>query len=499
MSLIGVFVNQKNRLAKSPFFGYGVILVAAALAALLHTISKPLLDSSVSGITEINPIMLAAIMFLFNGLFFTPIKKEVNSKGELDRRNIFFLTVLGILEISAIITYFFGLKESTAVNASILTNGEILFTILIAVAIYRDGIERKEMGPFSMIITGIILLPIGYDLYTTGLVFTDLVFGDILLILSGVFVALDINLCRYITHKLGPKKITQWVSFIGAGFAFLMVLVFQIPFNIEIQQLPSIVIIGLFGTGMTTFLFLIALRTIGTVRTMLLFSSTSVFGVVFANLVLHESITLTNVTSIILVSAGLYILRYRLGKNEINQKTMNIPSKNLNFNKLCGNCTHQSCCTNFARPVVFSHDLADLASIEKDGSKFIQKIKINGKDVNIIKKKENSNECVFWDSDTKRCTIYEKKPFDCRAYPFDIRFIDGKYRWIVYLCNLDSDWTWSEKYLEMLENDKQFSEVIEKIDIFTDPTINALDKSQLIPFTVLREVNIKNINRTNTI
>jgi Fe-S-cluster containining protein len=215
--------------------------------------------------------------------------------------------------------------------------------------------------------------------------------------------------------------------------------------------------------------------------------------------VLHESITLTNVTSIILVSAGLYILRYRLGKNEINQKTMISKSKNLNFNKLCNNCTHQSCCTNFARPVVFSHDLEDLASIEKNGSQFIQKIKINDKDANIIRKKEGSNECTFWDSGNKRCSIYEKRPFDCRAYPFDIRFINGKYRWIVYLCNLDSDWTWSEKYLEMLEHDKQFDEVIEKIDVFTDPTINALEKSQLIPFSILREVNMKNINSKKVI
>lgn len=491
MSLIGLFVEQKNKLVKSNYFGYTIILSAAALAALLHTISKPLLDSSISGITEINPITLAAIMFLFNGLFFTPIKRKTESKGALGRKNIFILVVLGILEISAIITYFFGLKDSTAVNASILTNGEILFAILIAVMIYRDRIEKKEMPPFSMIITGIILLPIGYDLYRTGLVVTDLVFGNLLLILSGVFVALDINLCRYITDKIGPKKITQWVSFIGSGFAFLLILIFQIPFNIDPQQLPSIAIIGLFGTGMTTFLFLISLRLIGTVRSILLFSTTSVFGVIFASIFLQESITLTNVTSIILVSAGLYMLRNRLGKNEISHKTKYSKPKNLGFNKLCSNCTHQSCCTNFARPVVFSHDLADLTSIGKDGHKFLQEIKINGKNANIIKKKDDSNECVFWDSNNKRCSIYEKRPFDCRAYPFDIRLIDGKYRWIVYLCNLDSDWTWSEKYLEMLENDKQFSEVIEKIDVFTDPTINALDKSQRIPFTILREVNIK--------
>src|SRR3990172_5447885 len=87
MSLMGIIVNQKNQLANSSFFGYAVILVAAALAALLHTISKPLLDSSVSGITEINPITLAAIMFLFNGLFFTPIKRGKKRDGTLFNDN----------------------------------------------------------------------------------------------------------------------------------------------------------------------------------------------------------------------------------------------------------------------------------------------------------------------------------------------------------------------------------------------------------------------------
>jgi Fe-S-cluster containining protein len=141
---------------------------------------------------------------------------------------------------------------------------------------------------------------------------------------------------------------------------------------------------------------------------------------------------------------------------------------------------------------VFSHDLEALRVIGKDGEEFVKEIKINGKNVKTLKKKNNSSSCVFWDENKEMCSIYKNRPFDCRAYPFDIYFIDGKYHWIVYSCNPKSEWQWTEKYLQMLENDKQFNEVMEKIDVYSDLTqINKLEKSKQYPFTVLREVRCK--------
>ena len=495
MRLLTVLTDQKDRLFLSRYFGYVIILAAAALAALLHVISKPLLDYSGPNIVQINPITLAAIIYIINGLFFTPLtKKNADSVSKIDKKNLFLLTVIGIAEVSAIITYFFGLKESTAVNASILTNGEILFSILVAITVLRERLQKKEAPAFFFIAAGIILLPVGYDLYNNGMVLTDLVFGNLLIILSGVFVAIDINLCRYVSNKIGPKKITQVVSFVGAGFAFGLIVAFQVPFDVSVAHLPGIAIIGIFGTGMATFFFLIALRLIGTVRTVLLYSITSTFGVIFAGILLHESITLQNVFSIVLVSAGLYLLRNRLGtieKSDAHEPIVSEP-KTPTFNKLCDSCTHQGCCTSFASPLVFSHDLKDLKNIGKGGEEFVKEIKINGRNVKTLKKKNNSSICVFWDENKGMCSIYKNRPFDCRAYPFDIYFIDGKYHWIVYSCNPESDWRWTEKYLQMLENDKQFKEVIENIDVYSDLTqINKLEKSKQYPFTVLREVRYK--------
>lgn len=495
MRLLTVLTNQKDRLFLSRYFGYVIILAAAALAALLHVISKPLLDYSGPNIVEINPITLAAIIYIINGLFFTPLaRKNSDLVGKIDKKNLFLLTIIGVAEVSAIITYFFGLKESTAVNASILTNGEILFSILVAITVLRERLQKKEFPAFALIVTGIILLPVGYDLYKNGMVLTDLAFGNLLIILSGIFVAIDINLCRYVSSKIGPKKITQIVSFVGAAFAFGLIIALQIPFDVSLAHLPGIAIIGIFGTGMSTFFFLIALRLIGTVRTVLLYSTTSTFGVIFAAILLQENVTLQNVFSIILVSIGLYLLRNRLGmieKSDIG-KADTSKSKTPNFNKLCDSCEHKGCCTSFASPLLFSHDLEDLKAIGKEGAEFVKEVKINGKSIKTLRKKNNSSICVFWDEDKGICSIYKNRPFDCRAYPFDIHLIDGRYHWIVYSCNPKSDWGWSEKYLQMLENDKQFNEVMEKIDVYSDLTqINKLEKSKQYPFTVLREVRYK--------
>ncbi len=161
----------------------------------------------------------------------------------------------------------------------------------------------------------------------------------------------------------------------------------------------------------------------------------------------------------------------------------------VDFSRLCSNCKTMGCCTNSAVPLVFSSDLVSLKSINKDNDDFLHDRNVNGTFIKAVNKKPNSNECIFWDG-RKGCSIYKQRPFDCRAYPFDILKINGKFHWIVYSCNPQSDWQWTENYLQMLEHDKAFSEVMEKIEIFAGNTSLILpDESKKTPYTILREVN----------
>ena len=79
---------------------------------------------------------------------------------------------------------------------------------------------------------------------------------------------------------------------------------------------------------MSTYFFVIALRSIGAVRTISLYSSTTVFGMVFATLLLHEVITFQNVLSIALVLGGMYLLRNKLGSDKTSMSDLEDKVKN---------------------------------------------------------------------------------------------------------------------------------------------------------------------------
>ena len=291
--------------------GYALIIISAILAALVHVLAKPLLGNQTG--FEIHPVALAACIYIINAAFFTPLTRKSQPIASLGKRNHILLVIIGVSEVIALITYFFGLKESTAANASIFSNGEIIFSLLVTMAVFKESLQKKEFGPFVMILFGMMILPVAYDFYAHGMMISDLVIGDFLIIVSGIFYALDVTLCRYLSEKLDSKRITQMVSFVSGAFAVGVLVAFHIPFDIQLANLGPITLFAIGGTGFSTMLFLVSLRLIGGVRTVLLFSTNSVIGVLFAALLLGETITAVNMISVALTFGGVCLLRNRLG------------------------------------------------------------------------------------------------------------------------------------------------------------------------------------------
>jgi len=307
---------SKIRQLKGSRYGYYLIILAAAASALLHVVSKPLLENSET-MVEINPIVMAFLIYFICGIFFTPLVKNTHSVSKFGRKDWIFMLLIGTAEVSALITYFYGLTTSTAVNASLFSNSEIIFALVIAMLVFRERLHIKECIPFTMIIIGMMVIPVGNDLYQNNFALEQLVTGDLLIILSGFLYAIDITLCKYVGDRFNAKKIIQITSFICAAVAISLIAVFQIPMDVDLMQLPSIFVLSILGTGMSTLFFLIGMKIIGAMRTVLLYSTTSVFGVVFSGLILAETVTVVDVFSLALVLTGIFFLRNRLaGENE---------------------------------------------------------------------------------------------------------------------------------------------------------------------------------------
>ena len=310
-------------LIKKSQYGYYFIILAAALTALIHVICKPMLDVGNTQV-EINPIVLAFLIYFICGIFFTPLVKKSSTISKITRRDVMFMMLIGAAEVSALITYFYGISTSTAVNASIFSNSEIIFALVIAMLVFKERLQIKECIPFSMIIIGMMAIPVGNNLYQNNFSLGNIVTGDLLIIFSGLLYAVDITLCKYLGKKFDVKKTVQIISFTCAAITISIIILFEIPMNVEITQLPNILVMGIIGTGMSTLFFLMGLKLIGAVRTVMLYSTTSVFGILFSGLILSETITLVDVFSSGLVIVGIVLLRNKLAGTE------NIPVEIIN-------------------------------------------------------------------------------------------------------------------------------------------------------------------------
>lgn len=306
----------KIRLTSPTTLGYLVVIIAATLESLRQILSKALLVPNDQMTAELNPVIICFFIFIFNGLFFSPFTKNSGSIKKIRKKDLLFITLIGIAESAALITYFFGLHDSTALNASVLNNSEIMFSILLAIVIFRERLQKMERIPFAMIITGMVILPIGYDFYSNGITMSKIVFGDILLLLAGLFWALDINMTHHVSSRVGSKRMTQLISFLAGLFSLCLILGFQIPFKIDIMHMPAIAIIGIVSIGMTNVLFITGLKLIGAVRTILIYSINSAFGVVLAGIFLHENITIFSIISVSVAFLGIYLLRNRLHNSQ---------------------------------------------------------------------------------------------------------------------------------------------------------------------------------------
>ena len=297
--------------------GITIALLAAIFASTINIVGKILVDPSYGYVDEsIHPLNLAIFLGLISGLFFTPFAKGKQSPTKFSRKSLFLVLMLGITDVTAITTNFFGLNHTSAINATILINTELLFTLLIALIVFKERIQKKETLPLSLVALGAIILPMVVDISENGTFLSGFIFGDMMIILAAVFFALDISIARYVSRRVPASRISQISAFAGIPFALFLMLIFEIPFEMPLEQMPMIVYMGIFVSGLSYYFFVIALRLIGAIRTVLIYSTTSIFGIVFSAMFLGETITEFNIISVGIIITGIYLLRKKIATME---------------------------------------------------------------------------------------------------------------------------------------------------------------------------------------
>lgn len=281
------------------FVGYICAGLAALLFGSVSTVAKPVLSS-------INPLMISSLVYLVSALVFTPSTIISYRKSVIDKKNYLLIFASAIFGgILAPVFYFSGLTLTTATDTSVLINGEILFTVLIAILFFKEKVNK--IGYFA-----ILLVIIGVSIITTNLSFSkeilSLDLGNLLVLCSTLFWAMDNNVSKLITSSVPIGRIVFTKSIIGGTILFVIIILSGISIDVKYEQIPIILFLGIFGFGGSLFFFLQSLKIIGTVRTILIFSLTSVFGMIFASVFLHESIGNYQIFATVIILSGIYLI-----------------------------------------------------------------------------------------------------------------------------------------------------------------------------------------------
>lgn len=284
---------------KSIRIGYLSAILCAILVGSISTASKPVL-------VNFSPLVYASFVYLLASLSSIPLTYKTKSFTMQKKDWLLILAITLTGAIIAPILFFTGLKQTTASDTAILSNAETIFTVLFALIFFKE--KLRPIGYLA-----VVLVLIGVVIVTTNLQFTNFLSdikkeGNLLIILSMAFWALDNNISKIITHRIDVSKIVQLKGAIGGSVILIFALLTGASINISLIQVPNLLLVGTVGFGVSLYLFLHSLRRIGTVRTMLIYSTGTIFGLTFASIFLHEIIRSYQIAAIALMLFGIYLI-----------------------------------------------------------------------------------------------------------------------------------------------------------------------------------------------
>jgi drug/metabolite transporter (DMT)-like permease len=282
--------------------GYLSVLFAAFLFGSVFSLAKVPLAT-------VDPLALTAIVYTISGLALIPVARaSFTFERKFDYIYVVIVTIFG--GITAPVLLMYGLQQTAASTAAILTNAEVVFTLALSSVFFGE----KPHGPVGLF--AVVLVVIGLVIATTEDLtalesILELNPGNIMILASMLMWAIDNNISRRLTLKVSPAKIAMVKSLAGGLILVAIALAMGKGDSIAAIKLDMwmlIIVMSVSGFGGALLLFLEGIKRIGTVKTMSMFSMTPIFGIVIAALALGESITIFQGIATGLIIIGIILI-----------------------------------------------------------------------------------------------------------------------------------------------------------------------------------------------
>lgn len=277
----------------------GVIcaILAAAFYALNAPLSKLLLN-------ETPPTMMAAFLYLGAGCGMLLLKLAGSGKGReeqrLTRKELPYTAAMVLLDIAAPIALMAGIAKTSAANASLLNNFEIVATSLIAFLIFREPISRKLWLGIGLVTLSSFILSAG------DMVEVSLSAGSLLVLLACVCWGFENNCTRMLSSK-DPVQIVV----IKGIFSGLGALIIALAVGERLPGMGSILCalaLGFVAYGLSIALYIYAQRELGAAKTSAYYAVSPFIGVAMSLLIFAEMPSISFMVALLVMLAGTWVV-----------------------------------------------------------------------------------------------------------------------------------------------------------------------------------------------
>lgn len=270
-------------------------VMAAAFYALNAPLSKLLLAS-------VPPTMMAAFLYLGAGIGMAVLQLcqrgsvRAHQEQRLTRRELPYTIGMVVLDIAAPIALMLGLTRTSAANASLLNNFEIVATSLIALLIFHERISPRLWVGIGLVTLSSVLLSL-QD--ASSLSFSV---GSLFVLLACVCWGLENNCTRMLSAK-DPVQIVV-IKGIGSGLGSLII---ALCAGEALPSLPTVLmtlLLGFVAYGLSIVFYIYAQRELGAARTSAYYAIAPFIGVALSLLIFRESPAPLFLAALLVMIAG---------------------------------------------------------------------------------------------------------------------------------------------------------------------------------------------------
>lgn len=261
-------------------------IALAILAAFCYSISSPL-SKLILGF--ISPTLMAGFLYLGAGLCMLMIflirlifRKNIIKEKKLSKKDIPYILGMVLLDIAAPILMMYGLEKTTAANASLLNNFEIVITSLVALLLFKEKISKRLwLGIGAITLSCIILSFESIEAFEFSI-------GSLLILLAAICWGFENNCTRKISSS-DPLEIVL-IKGLCSGTGSIII-GFCIGERIDVSNIWSIFAslgVGIVAYGLSIFFYIYAQRFIGAAKTSAYYAINPFVAVIFSLLIFLE-------------------------------------------------------------------------------------------------------------------------------------------------------------------------------------------------------------------